>query len=109
MISVKVSPEVSHEGSLMQLADLPEFAPKKREVSPVAASLVEGGVEYRQCPDYEGYIAGSDGSIWSGYLREPRTCWKRMTIRANGEILSVWITTDHGQFRARVAALVLNA
>jgi hypothetical protein len=92
----------------MQLSDLPEFAPKKREVYPVAP-LIEEGVEYRECPSYDGYIAGSDGSIWKGYLDEPRQRWQRMTIRPNGKTLAVWISTDTGQYQMRVAVLVLDA
>ena len=92
----------------MQLSDLPEFAPKKRQVYPVAP-LVEGGIEYRQCPSYVGYIAGSDGSVWKGYLDQPRPYWQRLTISPNGQALSVWISTDTGQYRVRVAALVLDA
>jgi hypothetical protein len=92
----------------MQLSDLPEFAPKKRQVYPVA-SLVEGGIEHRQCPSYVGYIAGSDGSVWKGYLDQPRPYWQRLTISPNGQALSVWISTDTGQYRVRVAALVLDA
>jgi hypothetical protein len=92
----------------MQLSDLPEFAPKKSVVYPVA-SLIEEGVEYRQCPSYVGYIAGSDGSVWKGYLDQPRPYWTRLTIAANGQTLSVWISTDTGQYRVRVAALILDA
>jgi hypothetical protein len=92
----------------MQLSDLPAFAPKKNQVYPVA-TLVEEGVEYRECPSYDGYIAGSDGSIWKGYLDEPRQQWRRMTIRLNSQSLAVWISTDTGQYHTRVAVLVLDA
>ena len=69
----------------------------------------EQRVEYRECPSFVGSIAGSDGSICKGYLDEPRQHWKRMTVRANGQILSVWITADEEQCRIRVAVLVLDA
>jgi hypothetical protein len=69
----------------------------------------EQRVEYRECPSCVGYIAGSDGSIWKGYVDEPRHRWYRMTIRMNGRNPSVWVTDDLNQIRRRVAELVLDA
>jgi hypothetical protein len=92
----------------MQLSDLPEFAPKKDQVYPVVR-LIEEGVEYRECPTYVGYIAGSDGSVWRGYLDEPRQLWRRATVRMNGRSLAVWVSTDTGQYHVRVAVLILDA
>jgi hypothetical protein len=81
------------------------------QISEVSAVTRQPGknVEYRTCPNYPDYVAGEDGSLWRGYLNEPRHTWKRMTPHANGACLGVWVLDDEGQHHRRLAELILDA
>jgi hypothetical protein len=71
--------------------------------------IVEQGIEYRECVFYEDYIAGSDGSIWKGFIDEPRCQWHQLSVRLNGPAPAVSVNTGREQTQRRVAELVLDA
>jgi hypothetical protein len=67
------------------------------------------GVRYRECPTYVGYIAGSDGTIWKGYLDEPRELWKPVRQEKTHNVWGVWVQLKDNQCKRRTAELVLDA
>jgi hypothetical protein len=66
-------------------------------------------VEYRQCREYKGYIAGSDGSIWKGYLDKAPELWMPMSTKKDYNTWAVWVQYEGAQVGRRVAELILDA
>lgn len=85
---------------------------------PIVIEGGDAGVEYRECPGYEGYAVGNDGSLWSAWKKvrilgrrgctvEKSNSWTRLTSKPNryGYVKSEF----RGGVRVNVHRLVLEA